>query len=135
MAERRQKELESELETLKERLDASQRAWSAMRKELADEKSQRAAEVDRDRLAMAAEQQAKSFKECLARMLSDSVVSVKPYEEQIRERVEMTIITLHDKTAVSHTHRFNRSPKCTEIRGKITGNALSEAAENFVMEY
>ena len=45
----------------------------------------------------------RSFKECLSRMLSDSRVSVEPYEEQIRERVEATIIALHDKTAVNKT--------------------------------
>jgi len=100
VAERRQKELESEMESLKERLEASQRAWSVMRKELADEKSQRAGDVDRERLAAAADLQARSFKDCLSRMLSDSRVSVEPYEEPIRERVEATIVALHDKTAV-----------------------------------
>ena len=97
----RQKELESELDALKDRLDASQRAWSAMRRELEDQRSQRAGEVDKERLAMAAEGQAKAFKECLARMLSDNCVTVEPYEEMIRERVQSLVIALQEKSAVS----------------------------------
>ena len=116
MAERRQKELEGEVETLKERLEASQRAWSAMRKELAQEKSQRTAEVDRDRLSMAAEQQARSFKDCLATMLSDGVVVVEPYEEQIRQSVEATIISLHQRTAVSTGQLPLRYPGRGQVR-------------------
>jgi len=37
-------------------------------------------------------------------MLSDGVVTVEPYEEQIRARLEATIVTLHDKSAVSRSH-------------------------------
>jgi len=98
----RQRELESEVESVKDRLEASQRAWSAMRRELDEQKSVRAAEVDRDRLAAAAEGQTKAFKECLARMLSDGCIVVEPFEEMIRERVQVLIIALQDKSAVSH---------------------------------
>ena len=49
------------MDSLKERLDASQRAWAAMRRELGEEKSQRAADLDRDRLSLAAEQQVRDL--------------------------------------------------------------------------
>jgi len=88
------------VDTLKDRLDASQRAWSAMRRELEEQKSQRAGEVDRERLIVAAEVQSKAFKECLARMLSDGSVTVEPYEEMIRERLQAKLIELQDKSAV-----------------------------------
>ena len=89
------------MESLRDRLDASQRAWSAMRRELDEHKSQRTAEIDRERLVVAAEQQTKVFKECLARMLSDAGRTVEPYEETIRERVQAIILEVQDKTAVS----------------------------------
>jgi len=96
----RQKELESELESVKDRLDASQRAWSAMRRELEEQKSQRAVEIDRERFVSAVETQAKSFKECLSRLLSDGRVTVEPYEEMITQRLQEIILTLQQKSAV-----------------------------------
>ena len=57
-------------------------------------------EQDRDRLTAAVEQQAKSFKECLSTMLSDSCVSVEPYEEVIRDRVQQMLVSLQQKNAV-----------------------------------
>jgi len=93
--------LEAELEQIKDRLEASQRAWSAMRRELEDRKSQRSVEADRERLSTAVEAQAKAFKECLARMLSDGCVTVEPYEEIIRERLQDLILSTQQKSAVS----------------------------------
>ena len=98
----RQKELETEIDSLKDRLESSQRAWTAMRRELDEHKTHRTLEQDRDRLSAAVDCQAKAFKDCLARMLSDGCVSVQPYEEHIRERVHSIIIALQEKTAVRY---------------------------------
>jgi len=82
-------------------MESSQRAWAAMRRELEDQKLQRAADVDKERLVLASEQQAKAFKDCLATMLSDGCVTVEPFEEMIRERVQALVIALQQKTTVS----------------------------------
>jgi chromosome segregation ATPase len=94
----RQNDLLTEVNNLKDRLDTTQRAWTAMRAELEAVKSQRCAEAERERLASVAEAQMKAFKECLATMLSDSCVTVEPFEEMIRERLQNIIVTLRDKS-------------------------------------
>ena len=94
---------------MKDRLDASQRAWSTMRRELEEQKSQRTTDMDRERLMVAAEAQMKAFKECLATMLSlDGRIGVEPFEETIRERLQEIIISLQEKSAVSphYTHVY-----------------------------
>ena len=73
-----------------------------MRHELEEQRCQRGAEADRERLIAAAETQMKAFKECLARMLSDNCVTVQPFEDTIRERIQNIIVTLHDKTVVRY---------------------------------
>ena len=94
-----------EIDLLKERLDASQRAWNATRTEL----EERAARFSRNDAQVreyetscrTLEQTQRAFKEQLASMLTDSYVTVEPYEEQIRERVTQLVRASSDKTAVS----------------------------------
>ena len=93
--------MESQLEEMKDRLDSSQRAWSAMRRELEQQKSQRVTEAETERLLTAVELQSKSFKECLARMISDGCVTVEPFEETITQRIHDVIVSLQQKSTVS----------------------------------
>lgn len=101
----RQRELEHEIELLKERLDASQRAWSATKREL-DERESRFSAADReirDRAMVVrnVETQYRSFKETIASLLSDSFHSIEPTEEMIRDRLTNLTLAIRDKTAVS----------------------------------
>ena len=59
----REKELKSALEETRDRLESSQRAWTAMRRELDDHKAHRAMQADREILITAAEEQARAFKD------------------------------------------------------------------------
>jgi hypothetical protein len=90
---------------LKERLDASQRAWSSTKREL-DERESRFSLADRenrDRSMMLRniETTYLSFKETLSQLLSDDYHSIEPSEELIRDRVANFALQIRDKTAVS----------------------------------
>jgi len=90
---------------LKERLDASQRAWSATKREL-DERESRFSSADRenrDRAMMVRNVESKyiTFKDTLSQILSDSFHAIEPNEEIIRDRVSNMVLQLRDKTAVS----------------------------------
>jgi|SRR6218665_132521 len=97
----RQEDLLKEIDVLKERLEASQRAWSSMRNELEEQRQQVHHDVDRALINQSIEGQHKAFKECLAQLLSDGYVMVEPYEETIRERIQNLVLGLRDKNAVS----------------------------------
>ena len=101
----RERELLREIDILKERLDASQRAWNATRTELEERESRFSrhdAQVrEYETSCRTMEQTSRAFKEQLAGLLSDSFTSVEPYEEQIRERVTALVRANSDKTAVS----------------------------------
>ena len=59
-------------------------------------------DAERGKLLSAVELQCKSFKECLARMLSDGcAVTVEPFEEAITQRIHDIIVSLQQKAAVS----------------------------------
>lgn len=98
----RQEDLLKEIDVLKERLEASQRAWSSMRNELEEQRVQVHHDVDRALINQSIEGQHKAFKECLAQLLSDGYVMVEPYEETIRERIQNLVLGLRDKNAVSY---------------------------------
>ncbi|ELU12895.1 hypothetical protein CAPTEDRAFT_173947 [Capitella teleta] len=92
-----------EIELLKERLDASNHSWQVTRREL-EEKEARYSDNDtrlRDHeLAVRnAESAFKGFKQLMADILSDSVVSVEPYEECIRDRAKWLAHSVKDKSA------------------------------------
>jgi len=88
----RQRELEREVELLKERLDASQTGWAAARSNLEDRERQ-AAECDASQL--------QTFLCSLAHMLSDSCVVVEANENHITQKLHELLHALHDKTTVS----------------------------------
>ena len=93
-----------EVDLLKDRLDVTTRSWQATQRELS-EKEGRFVDIDvrlRDyELAVRnAETAFKSFKQSLANMLSDSLVTVDCYEESIRDRVQKILLALRDKSAV-----------------------------------
>lgn len=96
----KQEDLQKEVEMLKERLEASQRAWSSMRKELEDQRLQQHQDFDRTLINQSVEGQHRAFKECLASLLSDGFVAVEPYEEVIRERVQNLVLGIRDKNGV-----------------------------------
>lgn len=95
----RQEDLLKEIDVLRERLEASQRAWSSMRNELEEQRQQVHHDVDRALINQSVEGQHKAFKECLAQLLSDGYVMVEPYEETIRERIQNLVLGLRDKNA------------------------------------
>lgn len=99
------RDLEREIELLKERLDSTQRAWSATKHEL-ETRDGHYTTVDREiresQIAVRnAEVQYKNFKESLASLLTDSYSGCEPYEEAIRERVKNLMLNSKDRTAVS----------------------------------
>lgn len=99
----RQRELEREIEVLKERLDSSQKAWTATKREL-DGLTLREHEMHGHEVTYrTAEVAFKSFKEILANLLSDGYQNLEPYEEAIKERVKNLLLSLRDKTAVRIT--------------------------------
>ena len=101
----RERELEHEITMLKERLDASQRAWSSTKRELDDKESHfvSADRGNRDQAAMLRNIETKylSFKETLSQLLSDDYHSIEPSEELIRDRVANMALLIRDKTGVS----------------------------------
>ena len=103
-AEAKQRELQRELDNLNERMEASQRAWTATKRELAQYEG-RYTHLDREVhnksiVAQNAESQYRNFKELLARMLCDGACVVEPYEEQIREQVQRLLTAVHDRSSV-----------------------------------
>ena len=101
----KQKEHEYEVDLLKKRLDASQQAWSTTRKEL-EAKEAHYGTIDRDlndrlNLSRSADVQLRSFKETLAKLLSDGYAIIEPHEDHIRERVQELVNVIRDKTSVS----------------------------------
>ncbi|KAI0225840.1 hypothetical protein LSAT2_023409 [Lamellibrachia satsuma] len=102
-AEAKQRDLQRELDSLNERLEASQRAWTATKRELAQYEG-RYTHLDREAhnqsiVAQNAETQYRNLKEQLARMLCDDVHKVEPYEEQIRDHVQRLQMALREKSA------------------------------------
>jgi len=94
----RQRELEREVELLKERLDASQAGWMAARSNLEDRERQ-AAECDA--------QQLQAFQRTVAEMLSDSCIIVSANEKDITQRLHQLICASRDKTAVRFSNDFD----------------------------
>lgn len=92
----RQTELQREVEELRERLDASQRAWTTMRRDL----DERRACHDPTQISRSIEGQYRAFKDTLATLLSDGYCTVEPLEEPIRDRVHSLVLSLRDKNAV-----------------------------------
>ena len=140
----RERELLREIDLLKERLDASQRAWNATRTEL----EERAARFSRNDAQVreyetscrTLEQTQRAFKEQLASMLTDSYVTVEPYEEQIRERVTQLVRASSDKTAVSahacpDAASFNiTATYCYPVYCKVSFRRKVQSALIFVTE-
>ena len=115
-ADAKQRELQRELDNLNERMEASQRAWTATKRELAQYEG-RYTHLDREVhnksiVAQNAESQYRNFKELLARMLCDGACVVEPYEEQIREQVQRLLTAVHDRSSVGVTAQIttNQSP-------------------------
>jgi len=88
----RQRELEREIELLKERLDASQAGWAEARSNLEDRERQ-AAECGSARL--------QAFQRSLAELLSDSCIIVEANEDHIMQSLRELLYATRDKTAVS----------------------------------
>jgi len=88
----RQRELEREVELLKERLDASQACWMAARSDLED-RDRQAAECDAAQL--------QTFQRTVAQMLSDSCIVVEANTKDIMQRLHELLAAIRDKTTVS----------------------------------
>ena len=87
----RQRELEREMDLLKERLDASQAGWAEARASL----------EDRDRAAAAAVR-LEVFQRSVAELLSDGCVVVEPGdEERIVQRLRELLYATREKADVS----------------------------------
>ena len=87
----RQRELEREMDLLKERLDASQASWAEARASL----------EDRDRAATAAVR-LEVFQRSVAELLSDGCVVVEPGdEERIVQRLRELLYATREKADVS----------------------------------
>jgi len=101
----RQRELEREVELLKDRLDASQAGWAAARSNLED-RDRQAAECDVAQL--------QAFHHSLAQMLSDSCTVVEADEDHIMQRLRELLHTIRDKTVVSSCTSCdkNKSASC-----------------------
>ena len=96
-----------EIDMLKERLDSSQKAWQATRREL-DERESRFLSAESkaketELLVRNSDFQLRSFKEQLAGLLSDHSLQIEPFEEQIRERVRSLMTDYKDRLGVSDT--------------------------------
>jgi len=98
----RQRELEREVELLKERLDTSQAGWAAARSSLEDRERQ-AADCEAARLH--------AFEHSLAELLSDTCEVVEASEQGIVQRLHQVLSAIRDKTAVSPStiHVLTRS--------------------------
>ena len=97
----RQRELEREIDILKERVEASQRAWAATKRDL-DNMTLREHEYHNQEVTWRTEETAsKSFKESLANLLSDGYQNLEPYEEAIKDRIKNLLLSLRDKAAVN----------------------------------
>lgn len=89
----RQRELEREVELLKERLDASQAGWAAARSTL----------EDREHQAVHCEvTQLQAFLRSLAEMMSDSCIIVEASEDRIMQRLRELLAATRDKSVVSY---------------------------------
>jgi len=88
----RQRELEREIELLKERLDASQAGWAEARSST-EERERQAAEFGTAQL--------QAFLRSLAELLSDSCVVVDAGEGHIMQRLRELLYDIRNKTAVS----------------------------------
>ena len=90
---------------LKERLESSQRAWQATRRELEEKESRfysaESKAKETELFVRNSEMQLRSFKDQLAGLLSDQSVVIEPYEEQIRERVRALMTDYKDRLGVS----------------------------------
>ena len=115
----KENELRREIDMLKERLESSQRAWQATRREL-EEKESRYYSVESkaketELFVRNSEMQLRSFKEQLAGLLSDPSLVVEPYEEQIRERIRALMTDYKDRRAVSLDPRMSLCEKAYHI--------------------
>lgn len=122
----RQEDLLKEIDVLKERLEASQRAWSSMRNELEEQRQQVHHDVDRALINQSIEGQHKAFKECLAQLLSDGYVMVEPYEETIRERIQNLVLGLRDKNAQIESLEAKISNTAAQLESQYELNRSSE---------
>lgn len=97
------RDLQREVELLKERLEASQKAWAATKREL-DEKSKVYASLDREvrdssHSAKSAQTQLVAFRDQLASLLTDSYSRVAPSDDLIKEKIRQLQIANKDKVA------------------------------------
>ncbi|XP_013406676.1 coiled-coil domain-containing protein 170 [Lingula anatina] len=95
------RELEQEIKLLKERLDASQRAWNATRHEL-DEREKRLSHLDREARESSFsvrnyQTQYNAFRETLASILSDAFRTVPPSEDSIKDKIGQLLAANKDK--------------------------------------
>ena len=101
----KENELRREIDMLKERLESSQRAWQATRRELEEKESRfytaESKAKETELFVRNSEMQLRSLKEQLAGLLSDPSVVVEPYEDQIRERIRVLMTDYKDRLAVS----------------------------------
>lgn len=99
--------MEREVELLRERLDASQRAWNATRAELEEREGRFAHSESKLRefelSHRTVDHSFRAFKEQVATVLSDSYVTVQPYEDEIREKLSALVRSSTDRKAVSYT--------------------------------
>ena len=106
----RETELRREIDMLKERLESSQRAWQATRRELEDKETRfysvESKAKENELFVRNSEMQLRSFKEQLAGLLSDPSFVVEPNEEQIRERIRSFTTYYKDRLAVSFVTYF-----------------------------
>lgn len=102
----RQRELEREVELLKERLDASQAGWAAARNNL-DDREREAAECGSAQL--------QTFQRSLAEMLSDSCVVIEANGDHITQRLHELLHTIRDKTVVSSSNTAASDSTCTHL--------------------
>ncbi|XP_078000204.1 coiled-coil domain-containing protein 170-like isoform X3 [Glandiceps talaboti] len=99
----RRNELEREVQLLKERINANQRAWDSTRMEL-EQRDTRVTSMDRELKnhqynAQVAMTTLKAFKESLATILSDSYFVCSDSEDAIKERVTQLQVKDHQKYA------------------------------------
>ena len=97
----RQRECERELDELRGRFDASQRAWTSNRVELERrDVADRAAQTG-TLAAQTAAAAHRDFKVHLARLLSDAHRAVQPYDEQIHTAINEVMTAGREREAVS----------------------------------
>ena len=94
----RQKELEREVELLKERLDAAQSGWAAVRSDL----------EDRERQAVACDvTQLQAFQRSVSQVLSEGGIVVEADDDHIIQRLHELLHSIRDKTLVSPINNYD----------------------------